>query len=132
VASRYRARGARCRRCGADRARRRRGNTAAQSTARGRRCGADSPARRVASRRAVAALRAAAARRAVAALRGTYCGTANWTRCATHLYVVAEGVPTYMRAPPLESSTAARRAAALRRGYAALHRPALTTQPPRH
>ena len=59
VASRYRARGARC--C---------------------RRGADSAARRLAARR-------------VAAFH--YCGTVNWTRCATHLYVVAEGVLTCAR-----------------------------------
>ena len=94
VASRYRARGARY-----------------------ARYGADSAARRVAECRAVW-------RRGI--LRH---GQLDALR---HSLVCSSGGSTYMRAPPLESSTAARRAAALRRGYAALHRPALTTQPPRH
>ena len=62
-----------------------RSTVASRYCARGARCcrrGADSAARRLAARR-------------VAAFH--YCGTVNWTRCATHLYVVAEGVLTCAR-----------------------------------
>ena len=72
---------------------------------------ADSAAQRVVARRAG---------------RWRYCGTVNWTRCATHLYVVAEGVLTCARRH-LSRVLPRRTAAAMRRAYAVLHRRALRT-----
>ena len=94
-----------------------RSTVASRYHARGARCSrrsADSAARRVEERRAAVARR----------------GTVNWTRCATHLYVVAEGVLTCTRRHL--SRVLTRCAAALRRAYAVLHRRAPPTQSPRH